>query len=135
MSEYVSRKSDASSRKPTQVLTPSKWTWLEVEGALSITPKGNSKAGANWAYYLNVETPRLGAASEMIVKFVRNPGSSKADETGRITYTLNKNGTTWISQVWMFQAIDGQPVGVQILVNGKATIKTREFKMAYEVAK
>lgn len=134
MSEYVSRKSDASSLIKMQPLKPDTWVTLEVEGKKSITPNGNSKAGATWAYYLNIETPKIGGATEIIIKFVRNP-LTKPDETGRMTFSLKKGGTTWINHMWMFQAVKAQSVAVQMMVNGKATIKTREIKMGYEVGK
>lgn len=134
-SEYVSRKSDSTSKIKTQSFTSGVWKALEVEGQTTIKPKNNSLAGANWAFYLNIDTPRIGGADELIIKFVRDPGTAKADETGRMTYKLNKGGKTWIRDTWLFQAIKGQPVAVELCFNGKATVNTREIKMAYEQSK
>lgn len=134
-SEYVSRKSDDKSKVKTQNFVSGVWQRLEVEGQTTIVPKNNSLAGANWAFYLNITTPRIGGASEVVVRFVRDPGTAKADETGRMTYSIKKGDRTWLRDTWLFQAIKSQPVSVELLFNGKATVNTREVKMAYEASK
>lgn len=136
MGEYVARKSDATSKIPTQTIPPKKWTLLEVEGLTTITPTGNSAFGAIWAVYLNVVTPSLGGASKLNVRWVRDPKGAY-DFTGEREVALNKGGTTLYSGTWLFHARKGQPVGIEIYQNGSKplTIKTRESKMAYEVSK
>lgn len=134
-SEYVSRKSDDTSKVKTQTFAANKWQRLEVEGQTTVVPKYNSLAGADWAFYLNIKTPLIGGANEVMIKFVRNPGTANADETGRMTYFIKKGGQTWVRDTWLFQAVKGQPVAVEIMFNGKATISTREIKMAYGESK
>ena len=128
MSQYISRKSDATNRPATQVLSKDKWATVEVENQTSVVAKSNSVAGAWFACYLNIETPAIGGASEAVIRWVRDPNGIN-DATGYETKTLKKGGTTFVKDVWMFQAKAGQPVELQIKVNGKATIKTREIKL------
>ena len=136
MSEYVSRKSDATSKIPTQSLPSGKWTLLEVEGLTTIVPKGNSVAGAIWAIYLNIDSPKLGGATSLTFRWVRDP-STVHDFTGQQTIAINKGGKTIHSAMWIFMAKKGQPVGVELYHNGSKplTITTRETKMSYEVGK
>lgn len=129
VSQYISRKSDASSKPPTQVLTANKWVTVEVENQIYLLPTESSKAGALWACYLNIETPKLGGATELVIKWVRDPKGIN-DATGYETITLKRGGTTYVKDVWLFQAKKGQPVALQVKVNGKATITTRETKLA-----
>ena len=129
MSQYISRKSDASSRIPTQSLQGEVWTTLEVDGLFSVIPNGNSTTGAFFATYLNIKTPKIGGASELTIKWVRDPKGIN-DATGYETIALKKGGTTFVKDVWMFQAKKGQPVALQLKANGKATITTREIKLA-----
>lgn len=141
MSEYVSRKSDSTSKVPTQSLPANAWTLLEVEGLKTIVPKGNSVAGAMWAIYLNIDSPKLGGATELTFRWVRDPKQVNPkgahDFTGQQTITVKKGGNTIHSAVWLFMAKKGQPVGVEITHNGSKplTLKTRETKMSYEVGK
>lgn len=134
-SEYISRKSDDTSKIKKQDFIAKKWSALEVEGQTFIKPKASSLAGATWAFYLNIDSPKIGGADEVLIRFVRNPGTSKEDETGRMTYSIKKGSKTWIRDTWIFQAIKDQPVSVELCFNGKATVTTRETKMAYEQSK
>lgn len=129
MSQYISRKSDATSKPPKQVLTAEKWVTVEVENEIYLTATENSRAGALYACYLNIETPKLGGATELTLRWVRDPKGIN-DATGYETKTLKRGGTTFIKDVWLFQARKGQPVSLQVKVNGKATITTRETKLA-----
>jgi hypothetical protein len=129
MSQYISRKSDDKSKPPTQVLTPNTWTAVEAGGKIPLVPTESSKTGAIWSAYLNIETPKIGGASELTIKWVRDPAGIK-DATGYETKILNKGGTTFVKDTWMFQAIKGQPVVFMVKANGKATITTRETKLA-----
>jgi len=129
MSQYISRKSDASSRIPTQSLQGEVWTTLEVDGLFSVIPNANSTTGAFFATYLNIKTPKIGGASELTIKWVRDPKGIN-DATGYETIALKKGGTTFVKDVWMFQAKKGQPVALQLKANGKATITTREIKLS-----
>lgn len=129
MSQYISRKSDRTSKPAVQVLEANKWYTLEVENQTALMPTQNSTAGALWATYLNIETPRIGGASELTLKWVRDPKGIN-DATGYETKPLKKGGRTFVKDVWLFQAKKGQPVVLQLLVNGKATVTTREIKLA-----
>ena len=129
MSQYISRKSDASSRIPTQSLQGEIWTTLEVDGLFSVIPNADSSTGAFFATYLNIKTPKIGGASELTIKWVRDPKGIN-DATGYQTFSLKKGGTTFIKDLWMFQSKKGQPVALQLKANGKATITTREIKLA-----
>ena len=129
MSQYISRKSDASSKIPTQSLQADIWTALEVDGLLTVIPNADSSNGALWAAYLNIKTPKIGGASQLIIRWTRDPRGI-ADSTGYQTINLNKGGTTFVKDVWMFQATKGQPVAFMMKANGKATITTREIKLA-----
>ena len=129
MSQYISRKSDASSRIPTQSLQGEIWTTLEVDGLFSVIPNADSSNGALFATYLNIKTPKIGGASELTIKWVRDPKGIN-DATGYQTFSLKKGGTTFIKDLWMFQSKKGQPVALQLKANGKATITTREIKLA-----
>jgi hypothetical protein len=129
MSQYISRKSDAKSKNPTQVLTPDVWTSVEASGLTALVPNENSKYGAFWSAYLNIKTPKIGGATELTIRWVRDPKGIN-DATGYETKPLNKGGTTFVKDNWMFQAVKDQPVVFQVKVNGKATITTRETKLA-----
>jgi len=129
MSQYISRKSDASSRIPTQSLQGEIWTTLEVDGLFTVIPNADTSTGALFATYLNIKTPKIGGASELTIKWVRDPKGIN-DATGYQTFSLKKGGTTFIKDVWLFNAKKGQPVALQLKANGKATIYTREIKLA-----
>ena len=129
MSQYISRKSDASSRIPTQSLQGEIWTTLEVDGLFSVIPNADSNTGALFATYLNIKTPKIGGASELTIKWVRDPKGIN-DATGYQTFSLKKGGTTYVKDLWMFQSKKGQPVALMLKANGKATITTREIKLA-----
>lgn len=129
MSQYISRKSDVKSKNPTQVLKPNVWTSIEASGIIALVPTESSKSGAFWSAYLNIDSPKIGGASELVIKWVRDPAKLN-DLTGLETKVLNKGGTTFVKDTWMFQAIKGQPVVFMVKANGKATITTRETKLA-----
>ena len=129
MSQYISRKSDASSKIPTQSLQGDVWTALEVDGLYTVIPNADSTTGALWAAYLNIKTPKIGGASQLTIKWVRDPRGIN-DATGYQTINLNKGGTTFVKDLWMFQSTKGQPVAFMVKPNGKATITTREIKLA-----
>jgi hypothetical protein len=129
MSQYISRKSDAKSRIPTQTLKPNVYNTLEVDGLYSVIPNANSTTGALFATYLNIKTPKIGGATELTIKWVRDPKGIN-DATGYQTFILNKGGTTFVKDVWLFQSKKGQPVALELKANGKATITTREIKLA-----
>jgi len=129
MSQYISRKSDASSKIPTQSLQGDIWTALEVDGLLTVIPNADSKTGALWAAYLNIKTPKIGGATELTIRWTRDPRDI-ADSTGYQTVALKKGGTTFVKDVWLFQSTKGQPVAFMMKANGKAIITTREIKLA-----
>jgi hypothetical protein len=129
MSQYISRKSDASSRIPTQSLQGEIWITLEVDGLFSVIPNADSNTGALFATYLNIKTPKIGGASELTIKWVRDPKGIN-DATGYQTFSLKKGGTTYVKDLWMFQSKKGQPVALMLKANGKATVTTREIKLA-----
>ena len=129
MSQYISRKSDASSRIPTQSLQGEIWTTLEVDGLFSVIPNADTNTGALFATYLNIKTPKIGGASELTIKWVRDPKGIN-DATGYQTFNLKKGGTTYVKDLWMFQSKKGQPVALMLKANGKATVTTREIKLA-----
>jgi hypothetical protein len=129
MSQYISRKSDASSKIPTQSLQGDVWSALEVDGLYTVIPNADSSTGALFAAYLNIKTPKIGGASQLTIKWVRDPRGLN-DATGYQTINLNKGGTTFVKDLWMFQSTKGQPVAFMVKPNGKATITTREIKLA-----
>jgi hypothetical protein len=129
MSQYISRKSDASSKIPTQSLQGDVWSALEVDGLYTVIPNADSSTGALFAAYLNIKTPKIGGASQLTIKWVRDPKGIN-DATGYQTINLNKGGTTFVKDLWMFQSTKGQPVAFMVKPNGKATITTREIKLA-----
>ena len=129
MSQYISRKSDAKSNPPTQKLTAGIWTVIEASGKMPLVPTESSKSGAFWSAYLNIDSPKVGGATELVIRWVRDPAGSN-DSTGYETKSLKKGGTTFIKDTWMFQAIKGQPVVFMVKANGKATVTTRETKLA-----
>jgi len=129
MSQYISRKSDSTSKNPTQTLQKDVWTSIEASGLIALVPSESSNAGAFWSAYLNIKTPSIGGATELVIRWVRDP-SGINDATGYETKVLNKGGTTFVKDTWMFQATKGQPVVFQVKANGKATVTTRETKLA-----
>jgi hypothetical protein len=129
VSQYISEKSDARSKPPTQALTSDKWVTIEAGGITKLVPTETSKTGALWATYLNITTPKLGGATQLTIKWVRDAAGIN-DATGYQTFTLNKGGTTFIKDLWLFQAKKGQPVTLQVKANGKATVTTRELKLS-----
>ena len=129
MSQYISRKSDENSKVPTQTIKPDVWNTLEVDGLYSVIPNADSVAGALFAAYLNIKTPKIGGATELVIRWTRDP-QSKRDSTGYQTIRLIKGGTTFVKDVWLFQSTKGQPVAFMLKANGKATITTREIKLA-----
>jgi hypothetical protein len=129
MSQYISRKSDASSKIPTQSLQGEVWSALEVDGLYTVIPNADSSTGALFAAYLNIKTPKIGGATELTIRWTRDPRGI-ADSTGYQTVALKKGGTTFVKDVWLFQSTKGQPVAFMMKANGKATITTREIKLA-----
>ena len=129
MSQYISRKSDDKSNPPTQNLLAGIWTVIEASGKMPLVPTESSKVGAFWSAYLNINTPKIGGADELVIRWVRDPAGIN-DSTGYETKSLKKGGTTFIKDTWMFQAIKGQPVVLMVKANGKATITTRETKLS-----
>jgi hypothetical protein len=129
MSQYISRKSDENSKVPTQTINPDVWNTLEVDGLYSVIPNADSVAGALFAAYLNIKTPKIGGATELVIRWTRDP-QGKRDSTGYQTIKLIKGGTTFVKDVWLFQSTKGQPVAFMMKANGKATITTREIKLA-----
>jgi hypothetical protein len=129
VSQYISKKSDASSRPATQNLVNGKWVTIEAGGITKLVPTETSKTGALWATYLNITTPKLGGATQLTIKWVRDAAGIN-DATGYQTFTLNKGGTTYVKDLWLFQAKKGQPVTLQVKANGKATVTTRELKLS-----
>jgi hypothetical protein len=129
MSQYISRKSDAQSKIPTQELKADVWTALEVDGLYTVIPNADSVAGALFAAYLNIKTPKIGGATELVIRWTRDPKGLR-DSTGYQTVSLKKGGTTFVKDVWLFQSKRGQPVSFMMKVNGKATITTRIIKLA-----
>lgn len=131
MSQYISKKSDAKSKPATQSLTGGKWVTIEAGGITKLVPTESSRAGALFATYLNIKTPKIGGATELVIKWVRD-ASGINDATGYETITLKKGATTFVKDVWLFQAKKGQPVTLQVKANGKATVTTRELKLAIQ---
>ena len=129
MSQYISRKSDETSKIPTQSLQADVWTALEVDGLYTIIPNADSTTGALWAAYLNIKTPKIGGATELTIRWTRDPKGIR-DSTGYQTISLKKGSTTFVKDVWLFQSTKGQPVSFMMKTNGKATITTREIKLA-----
>lgn len=129
MSQYISRKSDAQSKIPTQSLQADVWTALEVDGLFTIIPNADSTTGALWAAYLNIKTPKIGGATELTVRWTRDPKGIR-DSTGYQTFSIKRGATTFVKDVWLFQSTKGQPVSFMMKTNGKATITTREIKLA-----
>lgn len=129
MSQYISRKSDGSSKVPTQTIKPDVWNTLEVDGLYSVIPNADSVAGALFAAYLNIKTPKIGGATELVIRWTRDPKGTR-DSTGYQTIRLIKGGTTFVKDVWLFQSTKGQPVAFMLKANGKAVITTREIKLA-----
>ena len=131
MSQYISRKSDATSKKPTQALPANVYTTLEVDGLTSVMPNANSSYGAFFGVYLNITTPAIDGATEMTIKWVRDPKGID-DATGYQTVALKKGGSTYVKDLWMFQTKKGQPIAFMMKPNGKATVTTREIKLAIQ---
>lgn len=129
MSQYISRKSDETSKIPTQSLQADVWTALEVDGLFTIISNADSTTGALWAAYLNIKTPKIGGATELTIRWTRDPKGIR-DSTGYQTISLKKGKTTFVKDVWLFQSTKGQPVSFMMKTNGKATITTREIKLA-----
>jgi hypothetical protein len=96
---------------------------------MPLVPTESSKTGAFWSAYLNIDSPKIGGADELVIRWVRDPAGIN-DATGYETKSLKKGGTTFVKDVWMFQAIKGQPVVFMVKANGKATVTTRETKLA-----
>ena len=129
VSQYISKKSDATSTPANQSLTKDKWVTIEAGGITKLVPTETSKVGALWACYLNVKSASISGATQLTLRWVRDP-SGINDATGYETINLNKNGTTFITNVWLFQAKKGQPVTLQVKANGRATVTTRELKLS-----
>lgn len=127
VSQYISLKSDAGSRPATQVLPANKWVTLEVENQTQLVP--TESATALWACYLNIQTPKLAGATELTLRWTREPKGIN-DSTGYESKTLKKGGTTFVKDLWIFKAKKGQPVVLQVKANGKAVITTREIKLS-----
>lgn len=129
MSQYISLKSDTSSKRKTQSLSNGIWVTIEAGGITKLVPNATTKTGAFWGAYLNITTPKIGGASQIVIKWVRD-AARLDDATGYETISLNKGGTTYVKDLWLFQAKKGQPVTFQVKANGKATIGTRELKLS-----
>jgi len=129
MSQYLSRKSDSTNRPATQELKSGVWVTVEADGLTALVPTQDSVAGAFFCCYLNIKTPLIGGATELVIRWVRDPKGIN-DVTGYETKTLKKGATTFVKDVWVFQARKGQPVVLQVRANGKGVITTRETKLA-----
>ena len=89
MSQYISKKSDAKSKPPTQSLVKDKWLTVEAGGITKLVPTENSEVGALWVCYLNITTPKLAGATELTLKWVRDAAGIN-DATGYTTVALKK---------------------------------------------
>ena len=128
MSQYLSLKSDSKSKPATQTLKPNVWVTVEAGGQTELIATESTRTGALWATYLNINTPKIGGATELVLRWVRDPKGIK-DATGYETKSLKKGATTFVKDLWIFQAKKGQPVILQVKANGKATLTTRILKL------
>lgn len=125
MSEYVSWKAgDPQIKAMPQKIKPKTWTLLEFQEGNVITPQ--SDGTAIWGFYVNVDDPA--GAKTMKLRWIREPNGIQ-DFTGQRTLDLNLSNIH--SDIWMFNAKKGQPVGIQVYHagTGDMTIITRECKM------
>jgi hypothetical protein len=125
MSEYISWKAGDPKIKPApQNIKPKTWTLLNFDQGTAI--KAKSSGTAIWGFYINVEQP--GGAKSMKLRWLREPLGIK-DFTGQ--RTLNLEDSNIHSDLWMFNAKAGQPVGIEVYHAGTSdlTIITRECKM------
>lgn len=129
MSQYLSLKSDSKSKPATQTLKPGVWLTVEAGGQTELVPTKSTDTGAFWATYLNITTPKIGGATELVIRWVRDPANIN-DATGYETKTLKKGATTFVKDLWTFQAKKGQSVILQVRANGKATLTTRILKLS-----
>lgn len=126
MTQYISKKSEATAKQIT--LRPNVWHTVEAGGITELIANETTRTAAFWATYLNIKTPKVGGANELVLRWVRDAKGIN-DATGYETKTLKKGATTFIKDVWIFQAKKGQPVILQVKANGKATISTRILKL------
>ena len=125
MSEYVSWKAGDPKIKPApQKIKPKTWTLLEFSEGNVITPK--SSGTAIWGFYLNVD--EAAGAGSLKLRWLREPNGAK-DFTGQ--RVLNLKDSNIHSELWMFNAKKGQPVGIEVYHSGgqDLVIATRECKM------
>lgn len=125
MSEYVSWKAgDPKIKAMPQKVKPKTWTLLEFEEGNVITPK--NAGTAIWGFYVNVDD--AAGAKIMKLRWLREPNGIK-DFTGQRTLDLDLSNVH--SDIWMFNAKKGQPVGIEVYHAGMGdmTIITRECKM------
>jgi hypothetical protein len=125
MSEYKSWKAGDPKIKPAPLkVKPKTWTLLTFDEGNVITPKGSGTA--IWGFYINVED--AAGAKTMKLRWIREPNGIK-DFTGQRTLDLELSNIH--SDLWMFNAKAGQPVGIEVYHAGVSdmTIITRECKM------
>lgn len=123
--EYTSWKTgDPTVKLNPQVIIPKTWTLLKFDLGSAITPQNSGNA--IWGYYVNVT--ENGGAKTMKLRWLRDPSGSK-DFTGQRTLDLSVSNIH--SDLWMFNAKKGQPVGIQVYHAGTSNliIGTRECKM------
>lgn len=125
MSEYVSWKAGDPKIKPAPLtVKPNTWTLLTFDQGNAITAK--SSGTAIWGFYINVNDKA--GAETMKLRWLREPNGIK-DFTGQRTLDLNLSNIH--SDLWMFNAKAGQPVGIEVYHAGvkDMIITTRECKM------
>lgn len=124
MGQYVSIKDDVTK----QIVKGKTWTLLrfKVNGKNIENVVPNQDGFAEWAWYINVDTPN--GASILKARFSRDPKGAN-DFTGQTFFDLTK--ATISSHTWFFKANKGQSVGVMVWHDGTRplTVGTREIKL------
>ncbi len=116
----ILHKTDSGADK--QLIKPKEWTYVRFDKAIKFSVPADGIY--TWAVILRVEFPSVGCPNILRGRFVRYPGTPKADETGHD----DKNTYGWTSQTlhnhWMhyFTVTKSMPVGFWVWHNGSKPI-------------
>lgn len=113
-----------------QSIQPKTWTLVKFEGKTAF--KIAADAVTIWAVILRTEYPDTGAPTILRGRFVRYPGTSKADETGHDDKAVTQfRGGSYHSH-WMhyFTTTKTMPVGFMVWHDGQKpiTLDGRQIK-------
>jgi hypothetical protein len=105
-----------------QTIKPKTWTYVRFDRKTKFTP--DAAGEWEWIVVLRVKYPSLGAPKVLRGRFVRYPGTSKADETGHDDKNTGGWGGRDLHSHWShtFTGAPTMPVGFWVWHDGARSI-------------